>query len=165
MSPSETPGPVRFAVTLLRTRWLVRAPIWVFRGRLGFVFGGRFLLLEHCGRRTGRRRYVVLEVVDRRPPGALFVVSGLGCRSAWFRNTIAEPLVRVQTGIGPARPAVASELGAEAARETLARYAAAHPRAWQQFRPVLEAASRATVAEAGTALPVVELRLAYAEHD
>jgi deazaflavin-dependent oxidoreductase (nitroreductase family) len=95
----------------------------------------------------------------------LFVVSGLGRRSAWFRNTIAEPLVRVQTGIGPARPAVASELGAEAARKTLARYAAAHPRAWQQFRPVLEAASMATVAEAGTALPVVELRLAYAEHD
>ncbi|MGW4714622.1 hypothetical protein [Nocardia sp. NPDC004260] len=26
---------------LLRTRWFVRAPIAVFRARLGFLFGGR----------------------------------------------------------------------------------------------------------------------------
>ncbi len=155
--PAE-PRSVRLAVALLRTRWLVRAPIWIFRCRLGLVFGGRFLLLEHIGRRTGQRRHVVLEVVDRRPPGALFVVSGLGRRSAWFRNIVASPRVRVQTGIGPPRPAEAHELDS-AAQRTLARYAAAHPRAWRQFQPVLEAASGARVAEAGSALPVVELRL------
>jgi deazaflavin-dependent oxidoreductase (nitroreductase family) len=102
---------------------------------------------------------VVLEVVDRRPPGALFVVSGLGRRSAWFRNIVADPRVRVQTGIGPPRPAEAHELDPAAARLTLARYAADHPSAWRQFQPVLEAASGAGVAEAGSALPVVELRL------
>jgi deazaflavin-dependent oxidoreductase (nitroreductase family) len=150
---------MRLAVSLLRTRWLVRAPIWIFRCRLGFVFGGRFLLLEHTGRRTGRHRYVVLEVVDRIPPGALSVVSGLGRRSAWFRNIVASPRVRVQTGIGPPRSAEAHELEPAAARLTLGRYAAAHPSAWRQFQPVLEAASGAGVAEAGSALPVVELRL------
>lgn len=159
MDPSETARPVRLAVSLLRTRWLVRTPIWIFRWRLGFVFGGRFLLLEHAGRRTGRRRYVVLEVVDRRAPGALFVVSGLGRRSAWFRNVVANPHVRVQTGVGPARAARARELDPGPARQVLAGYASAHPRAWRQFQPVLEAASGAGVDEAGTALPVLELRL------
>jgi deazaflavin-dependent oxidoreductase (nitroreductase family) len=153
------PRSVRLAVSLLRTRWLVRAPIWIFRCRLGFVFGGRFLLLEHTGRRTGRSRHVVLEVVDRRPPGALFVVSGLGRRSAWFRNIVADPRVRVQTGIGPPRPADAHELEPAAARLALSRYAADHPSAWRQLQPVLEAASGARVAQAGSALPVVELRL------
>lgn len=159
MDAPEPPRPVRIAVSLLRTRWLVRAPIWVFRCRLGFIFGGRFLLLEHTGRRTGRRRHVVLEVVDRRPPGSLFVVSGLGRQSAWFRNILAAPRVRVLTGIGPSRPAESRELGPSEARRTLARYAAEHPTAWQQFKPVLEAASGARVADAGFALPVVELRL------
>lgn len=150
---------VRLAVSLLRTRWVVRAPIWIFRCRLGFVFGSRFLLLEHTGRRTGRRRYVVLEVVDRRAPGRLFVVSGLGRRSAWFGNILAESRVRVQTGLGGLRPGKARELAAVEVRRTLARYAAAHPSAWQQFEPILEAASGARVADAGAALPVVELRL------
>lgn len=159
MALPDRPRSVRLAVSLLRTRWLVRAPIWIFRCGLGFVFGGRFLLLEHTGRRTGRRRHVVLEVVDRRPPGALFVVSGLGRRSAWFGNILAEPRVRVQTGFGGTRPARARELAASEARRTLASYAATHPRAWQQFEPILEAASGATAAEAGSALPVVELRL------
>ena len=49
----------------LRTRWLVRAPINLYRVGLGFLFGTRLLMLEHVGRRTGARRYVVLEVVDR----------------------------------------------------------------------------------------------------
>jgi len=148
-------------VSLLRTRWLVRAPIWIFRCRLGFVFGGRFLLLEHTGRRTGQRRHVVLEVVDRKPPGALLLVSGLGRRSAWFRNIVVGPRVRVQTGIGRPRPADAHELEPAAARQALARYAAAHPSAWRKFQPVLEAASGARVADAGSALPVVELRLEH----
>ena len=54
----------RWAAALLRVRWLVRAPIWLYRAGLGFVFGSRFLLLQHRGRRTGQVRQVMLEVVD-----------------------------------------------------------------------------------------------------
>src|SRR5579862_6380067 len=53
------------AALLLRTRWIVRAPVWLYRARLGFVFGSRLLMLEHTGRKTGTRRYVVLEAVDQ----------------------------------------------------------------------------------------------------
>lgn len=43
-------------VRALRTRWLVRAPIWLYRARLGAVLGSRLLMLEHTGRTSGQRR-------------------------------------------------------------------------------------------------------------
>jgi len=54
---------------LLQVRWFVRSPIWLYRARLGFVFGSRLLMLEHVGRTSGHRRYVVLEVIARPAPG------------------------------------------------------------------------------------------------
>lgn len=55
------------------------------------------MMLEHRGRRTGRRRYVVLEVLDR-APNVMILVSGYGPGSDWFRNICADPLVRVWSG-------------------------------------------------------------------
>ena len=55
---------VRTADAGLRTRWLVRMPVWLYRARLGFLFGNRLLMVEHIGRKSGRRRYVVLEVAS-----------------------------------------------------------------------------------------------------
>lgn len=43
----------RAAAALLRVRWFVRAPIWLFRARLGGLFGSRLLMLEHVGRSPG----------------------------------------------------------------------------------------------------------------
>jgi hypothetical protein len=63
---------------LLRTRWLVRAPVWLYRARLGILLGPRFVMLEHTGRKSGARRYVVLEVVQHRAAGSYVVVSGFG---------------------------------------------------------------------------------------
>jgi hypothetical protein len=30
----------------MRVRWVVRAPVWLYRARLGFVFGPRLLMLD-----------------------------------------------------------------------------------------------------------------------
>jgi hypothetical protein len=57
------------AARMLRVRWFVRAPIWLFRARLGFLAGSRLITLEHIGRTSGQRRYVVFEVVDHPSPG------------------------------------------------------------------------------------------------
>jgi hypothetical protein len=67
--PARTSSPAALAARLLRVRWIVRAPVWLYRARLGFVFGSRLLMLEHTGRKTGIRRYVVLEAVDHPDPG------------------------------------------------------------------------------------------------
>ena len=42
-------------------RWFFRAPVWVYRARLGFLFGNRMLYLVTRGRRTGQPRETVLE--------------------------------------------------------------------------------------------------------
>lgn len=103
-----------------------RAPIVLFRIRLGGLFGRRLLLLTHTGRRTGASRQVVLEVVGRHADGYL-VASGYGPRAQWYRNILAEPRVRFQLGrrthAGRARPLPPEESGRH-----LAEYADRHPR-------------------------------------
>ena len=152
-------GVARALAALLRVRWLVRAPVWLYRARLGILFGDRLLMLEHLGRRSGRRRYVVLEVVDHPTADRWIVVSGFGDRAQWFRNLRANPQVRVFLRSRQPRPATASPLDRSAAEATLTRYAAAHPGAWRTLRPVLERTLGAPITEAATPLPLIALDL------
>ena len=156
---SIVPGIARALARLLRVRWLVRAPIWLYRARLGVLLGDRLLMLEHIGRRSGQRRYVVLEVVDHPTAPRWIVVSGCGDRAQWFRNLQANPQVRVYVRSRKPRPATASPLGRTAAEATLRRYAAAHPRAWRTLRPVLERTLGAPISEAATPLPLIAVDL------
>ncbi|MCV7066559.1 nitroreductase family deazaflavin-dependent oxidoreductase, partial [Mycolicibacterium farcinogenes] len=70
-------------------------PIWLYRIRAGALLGGRVLMLEHIGRTSGARRYVVLEIVDRPSPEHIVVASGFGTKAQWYRNILADPHVRV----------------------------------------------------------------------
>ncbi|MEE6179564.1 nitroreductase family deazaflavin-dependent oxidoreductase [Mycobacterium sp. 050134] len=144
---------------LLRSRRLMRAPIWIFRARAGALFGSRILMLEHTGRKSGLPRHAVLEVVGHPSPNAWIVVSGFGRKTQWLRNIEANPRVRVYVGSKPPRQATARPLTQDEVDRTLAAYRTGHPRAWERFRPVLEATLGAPVTETGTPLPMVELRL------
>lgn len=159
MHPERGNRVAGWAASLLRVRWLVRAPIWLYRARLGFVFGHRLLMLEHVGRRSGQRRYVVLEVVDRPAPETYVVVSGFGAKAQWLRNVEADPRVHVSVFARSRVAATARTLDAEQRRATLERYAAAHPRAWAGMRPVLEDTLGARIDEGGTELPMIALDL------
>jgi deazaflavin-dependent oxidoreductase (nitroreductase family) len=73
------PGPI--------LRWVLRFPRALYRWRLGWLLGRRFLLLEHVGRTTGSRYQTVLEVIAyHRSTGAAVVMSGWGRTSDWYRN-------------------------------------------------------------------------------
>jgi deazaflavin-dependent oxidoreductase (nitroreductase family) len=144
---------------LLRVRWFVRAPIALYRARLGFVFGSRLLMLEHTGRNTGARRHVVLEVVSRPRPGNYVVVSGFGDRAQWFRNVRANPDVRIWISGGRPRPATARLLGADEAAAALAAYVDAHPRAWAALKPVFEATLATAIDDRHTSLPMIALAI------
>jgi deazaflavin-dependent oxidoreductase (nitroreductase family) len=147
------------AAGLLRTRWLVRAPVWLYRARLGILLGPRFLMLEHTGRKSGARRYVVLEVAEHRQPGTYIVVSGFGSRAQWFRNIRASPRVRVYAlSRGPA-PAAARILPQEEATAALTAYSARHPRAWAAMKPVLRDTLSSPAADVESRLPVIALEL------
>ncbi|MFU8850966.1 nitroreductase family deazaflavin-dependent oxidoreductase [Micromonospora sp. SL1-18] len=123
-------------------RWLARAPIPLYRHGIGRLLTRRLMMLEHRGRRSGLPRYVVLEVVDREP-GVLFLVSGHGPRSHWFRNLQADPRVRVWNGPDRGIPARATVLPGEETRQRLERY---------------RQRSRRAAAALGRALDIPELR-------
>jgi deazaflavin-dependent oxidoreductase (nitroreductase family) len=128
---------IRLFSRMLKTRWMVRAPIWLYRARLGLLMGSRLLMLEHIGRTSGERRFVVLEVVER-DAESFIVASGFGNRSQWYRNVSADPAVRVTFMGRAAQPAQAELLSPDESQEILARYAEKHPGAWAMLQPVME---------------------------
>lgn len=137
----------------------MRAPIWIFRVRAGALLGPRFLMLEHTGRTSGATRRAVLEVLDHPAEDVYVIASGFGRKAQWFRNIAANPRVRVCAGSHAPRRATARVLDQEQADRTLCAYRSRHPRAWAQLRPVLEETLGVPIAEEGTPLPLVELRL------
>lgn len=163
--PARAKSPViaTVAARLLRVRWIVRAPIWLFRARLGFVFGSRMLMLEHIGRQTGARRYVVLEAVDHPSPRTYVVASGFGERAQWLRNVRANPAVHVYAGARRPAAATARPLTHEETAAALTTYARRHPRAWAALRPAFEATLGARIDSEGTSLPLIALDLAKSD--
>ncbi|MFI9535714.1 nitroreductase family deazaflavin-dependent oxidoreductase [Nocardia fusca] len=140
---------------LLQSRWIVRSPIWLFRARLGFLFGGRLLLLEHIGRKSGARRYVALETVDRPDADTVVIASGFGETAQWYRNLLAEPRCRVSIGGRYRVPAVARTVDREAAAAVLDGYRIRHPKAYRKLSGIIEGATGRDI----DTVPLVELSL------
>lgn len=150
---------VNAGARVLRSRRLMRAPIWIYKARAGALFGSRILMLEHIGRKTGAPRYVVLEVLEHSSPDTYVVASGFGRKAQWFRNLQANPGVRVYAGSHAPRRATARVLDQHEADRALAGYLSRHRKAWEKMRPVLEETLGVPITETDTALPMVELRL------
>lgn len=80
-------------------RRLFRVPVYLYRWRCSWLLGRRFLLLIHIGRRTGLRRYTVLEVIDYRKEGPEAVVmSAFGRNADWLRDIETTPGPEVVVG-------------------------------------------------------------------
>ncbi len=80
-------------------RLALRLPIALYRLRLGWLLGHRFLLLTHRGRKTGGIYSTVLEVLQYDPQTReSIVLSGWGTQANWYRNIQASPPVEVRTG-------------------------------------------------------------------
>lgn len=61
--------------------------------------GGRFMLINHIGRKSGQVRQVVVEVIKHdQTAGTFYVASGWGFKSQWFQNIQATPNVQIQVG-------------------------------------------------------------------
>lgn len=110
-------------------RALFRVPVALFRLRLGWMFGGRLLLLETVGRSTGRVRRAVIEIAKSdRATDHYWVVAGWGRTSDWYRNALAHPPRLIDTGrVRLVSPEV-SELDAVARLELLRDYQRRNPR-------------------------------------
>ena len=156
---SATTAIANAGARILRNRWLMRAPIWIYKARAGALWTSRVLMLEHIGRKTGERRYVVLEVFDRPTHESFIGASGFGTKAQWFRNITANPKVRVYVGSHAPAAATARILDQDEADRALAEYRTKRPRAWARFKPVLEETLGQPITDTSTPLPLVELRL------
>jgi len=108
-------------------KWFLHAPTWLFRARLGFVFGKRFVMIEHRGRKSGKLYRTVLEVAGRNPERNEWIVtSGTGPNADWYRNIRAGGVEALW--IGPKRhPAESRFLEAPEAAGIMQRYEEEHP--------------------------------------
>ena len=104
-------------------RLAFRLPIVLYRARLGWVLGGRFMLINHVGRTTGEVHQTVVEVVEHDPgAGSYVAASGFGPHADWYLNLRAHPQVTIQ--VGRRRLGVeAVPLAADDGGELMARYA------------------------------------------
>lgn len=110
-------------------RALLRMPIGLYRAGLGGLLGGRFLLLHHTGRKSGKPRKTVLEVVDYdRDTDTHYVAVGFGPGSDWFKNLLHSPGARIEVG-SRKLDVIAHPLSAQEGAELMCRYAREHPKA------------------------------------
>jgi deazaflavin-dependent oxidoreductase (nitroreductase family) len=119
------------------SRFLYRLPICMYRIGLGRLMGSRFLLLEHVGRRSGKLRQNVLEVVRwDKAAGTVYVVSAWGDKSDWLRNLRAHPAVTINVA-GTRYSANAIPLARDESERELLDYAQRYPRAAKELSRLL----------------------------
>lgn len=82
-------------------------------------------MLEHLGRKSGRTRRVVLEVVAHHDE-AVYVAAAWGARAQWLQNVKADPAVTFYLGSARYRT-VAAVVSKDKALELMNEYAEAHP--------------------------------------
>ncbi|HET9142458.1 nitroreductase family deazaflavin-dependent oxidoreductase [Actinophytocola sp.] len=119
-------------------RRLLRIPIWVYRVRLGWLFGHRLVYIAHRGRRTGARREVVAEVVRHTPiPPEVVVIAAWGKDPDWYLNLRAAPAIELRVGAHRWQRPEHRFLDPADTLQVLLSYRQAHRHAWRRIAPAL----------------------------
>lgn len=127
----------------MRSAFIRRLPLVIFdHGPISLR--GRFLSLEHTGRRSGLPRRVLLEVVDR-PDADTYLIAASNLKNDWVRNVRRTPAVRLTMGHRIRAHAEAEILGEADVTRALASWACRRPFAWSTIVPVLVARGRRNV--------------------
>ncbi len=114
-------------------RFGLRLPIWLYRIKLGWLLGNRFLMLTHTGRKSGLPRQTVIEVVQHdKETDTFYVVSGWGKKSDWYQNICKSPSVTVRVG-GRKFRASAKFIPLPKEIEIMEAYARDHPMAFSEL--------------------------------
>lgn len=119
------------------SRLFFRLPIWFYRLGLGWLLGGRFLLLNHIGRKSGQQRQTVLEVVNHdKETDTYYVAVGFGPKTDWYRNLLQTPQATIQVK-NRKLSVTADPLTPEASGEAMVDYARRHPTAARSLSRLL----------------------------
>lgn len=142
-------------------RFFARIPIYLYDVGLGRLFGSRFLVLAHIGRKSGLPRKVALEVVRHdEPSDTYFVASGWGEEADWYRNVIKNPEVVIHAG-SRRLAGTAERLSSERAGEELLTYARRYPTAIKSLAGIMGYeidGSDEGYRALGRSLPIIALR-------
>ena len=112
-------------------RWVLRLPIWLYRLRLSWLLGNRFLMLTHIGRTSGQLRRSVLEVVAHDQASDTYTIaSGWGEKADWLRNVQKNRNVLIDVA-NRRFEATAEQLSLEAATDVVRDYAHHHASAFR----------------------------------
>ncbi|MCX4854897.1 nitroreductase family deazaflavin-dependent oxidoreductase [Streptomyces canus] len=141
-------------------RLAFRLPIRLYHAGLGPLLGKRFLLLHHTGRKSGRKRQVVLEVVSYDKHTDIWTIaSGFGPKSDWYQNLRHRPQATIQ--FGRRHFAVTAHfLSPEEGADVMADYARRHPQAARRLSSLMgfpRDDSQAAFRKVGEAIPFVRL--------
>jgi deazaflavin-dependent oxidoreductase (nitroreductase family) len=142
-------------------RFFARLPIFLYDAGLGRLFGSRFLVLTHTGRKSGLPRKVALEVVRHdEESDTYFVASGWGEESDWYRNVVKNPQVVIHAG-SRRLAGHAERLPSERAEEEILTYARRYPTAIKSLAGIMGYEVDGTdegYRALGRQLPIIALR-------
>src|SRR5215211_6061581 len=116
----ENPRPPAFMIPILKL------PLLLYRRGLGWLFGHRFILLTHVGRRSGRIRRTVLAVLYFDPKTEEIMAISAWSASEWYRNILTSPALQVETGFTRYAP-VHGSLSSEEIATLFEGYRHEHP--------------------------------------
>ena len=144
------------------TKLLLRFPILLYRAGLGGLFGKRFLLLTHTGRKSGKQRLTVIEVMRHdEATDAYMVAAAWGEKSDWYRNLKKNRSVLITVGRKTSGRR-AEVLPPSSGGDEFLRYAERYPTAFRTLTRTLTGEALPATAEScqelGRAIPVVAFR-------
>ena len=105
---------------------IFKLPVFLYRLRLGWIMGKRFMQITHLGRRSGKVRRTILAVLrfDDKTREIYAVSAWKG--SDWYYNIQATPALQVETGFVRYVP-VQRNLSPEEITATFIEYRKEHP--------------------------------------
>jgi deazaflavin-dependent oxidoreductase (nitroreductase family) len=105
---------------------IFKLPVFLYRLRLGWLLGKRFMQITHVGRRSGKVRRTILAVLrfDDKTKEIYAVSAWKG--SDWYYNLQATPALQVETGFVHYVP-VQRTLSPEEITATFVEYRKRHP--------------------------------------
>ena len=77
---------------------ILKLPLLLYRAGLGWLFGHRFMLLTHIGRRSGKVRRTVLAVLHFDSGTREIMAISAWSASDWYKNILTSPALQVETG-------------------------------------------------------------------
>lgn len=77
---------------------IFRLPIFLYRFKLGWLLGNRFMQLTHVGRHSGKVRRTILAVLRFDPDSKEILAVSAWKGSDWYYNIQAAPALHVESG-------------------------------------------------------------------